>query len=220
MAGRRGGGPAGRAPEDRVVVVGPRHGHGRGGRRGGGGGREHGRGQPVRGRGGAGQALVGGGGAQASKDIDAVRNAVKGAGDAYEGSGGLCAWDGAGPVLRTWSNTFPGLVKPKAEISPELLSHLRYPEDLFKVQRDVLAKRISGGEEKSVPAHVERVAEAQRRLAAEADEELARLVALQAVNPSVRDSEIDALRKQREDGLAMLEKAALRLEAIRVLVAG
>ncbi|MFJ4384297.1 RNA polymerase-associated protein RapA [Pseudomonas sp. NPDC089408] len=89
-----------------------------------------------------------------------------------------------------------------------------------QAQRDVLAKRISGGEEKILPTHVERVAEAQRRLAAEADEELARLVALQAVNPSVRDSEIDALRKQREDGLAMLEKAALRLEAIRVLVAG
>ncbi|BAN52938.1 MULTISPECIES: RNA polymerase-associated protein RapA [Pseudomonas] len=89
-----------------------------------------------------------------------------------------------------------------------------------QAQRDVLAKRISGGEEKIMPTHVERVAEAQRRLAAEADEELARLVALQAVNPSVRDSEIDALRKQREDGLAMLDKAALRLEAIRVLVAG
>ncbi|MFV3289630.1 RNA polymerase-associated protein RapA [Pseudomonas sp. NY11955] len=89
-----------------------------------------------------------------------------------------------------------------------------------QAQRDVLAKRISGGEEKILPTHIERVAEAQRRLAAEADEELARLVALQAVNPSVRDSEIDALRKQREDGLAMLEKAALRLEAIRVLVAG
>ncbi|WAP62634.1 RNA polymerase-associated protein RapA [Pseudomonas fortuita] len=89
-----------------------------------------------------------------------------------------------------------------------------------QAQRDVLAKRISGGEEKIMPTHVERVAEAQRRLAAEADEELARLVALQAVNPSVRDSEIDALRKQREEGPAMLDKAALRLEAIRVLVAG
>ncbi|MFV3379223.1 MULTISPECIES: RNA polymerase-associated protein RapA [Pseudomonas] len=89
-----------------------------------------------------------------------------------------------------------------------------------QAQRDVLAKRIAGGEAKVMPNHVERVAEAQRRLAAEADEELARLTALKAVNPSVRDSEIDALRKQREEGLAMLEKAALRLEAIRVLVAG
>ncbi|MGO0694889.1 RNA polymerase-associated protein RapA [Pseudomonas guariconensis] len=89
-----------------------------------------------------------------------------------------------------------------------------------QAQRDVLAKRIASGEAKVMPNHVERVAEAQRRLAAEADEELARLTALKAVNPSVRDSEIDALRKQREEGLAMLEKAALRLEAIRVLVAG
>lgn len=68
--------------------------------------------------------------------------------------------------------------------------------------------------------HIERVAEAKRRLIAELDEELARLVALQAVNPSVRDSEINALREQREQSLAMFDKAALRLEAIRVLVAG
>ncbi|HGM5580701.1 TPA: RNA polymerase-associated protein RapA [Pseudomonas putida] len=90
----------------------------------------------------------------------------------------------------------------------------------IQAQRDVLAKRIADGEAKVLPVHDERVAEAQRRLAAEADEELARLTALKAVNPSVRDSEIDALRKQREEGLAMLDKAALRLEAIRVLVAG
>ncbi|MBH3430996.1 RNA polymerase-associated protein RapA [Pseudomonas alkylphenolica] len=90
----------------------------------------------------------------------------------------------------------------------------------IQAQRDVLTPRINSGEAKIMPRHAERVAEAQRRLAAETDEELARLTALQAVNPSVRDSEIDAVRKQREQGLAMLEKAALRLEAIRVLVAG
>ncbi|RWU22478.1 RNA polymerase-associated protein RapA [Pseudomonas alkylphenolica] len=90
----------------------------------------------------------------------------------------------------------------------------------IQAQRDVLTPRINSGEAKIMPRHAERVAEAQRRLAAETDEELARLTALQAVNPSVRDSEIEALRKQREQGLAMLDKAALRLEAIRVLVAG
>ena len=62
--------------------------------------------------------------------------------------------------------------------------------------------------------------EAKQRFKASLDEELARLTALQAVNPSVRDSELDALRRQREEGLAMLDKAALRLEAIRVMVAG
>ena len=35
---------------------------------------------------------------------------------------------------------FPGTVKPKSDISPELAAHLRYPEDLFKVQRALLAK--------------------------------------------------------------------------------
>ncbi|PPS60628.1 RNA polymerase-associated protein RapA [Pseudomonas sp. BRM28] len=90
----------------------------------------------------------------------------------------------------------------------------------IQAQRDVLTPRINAGEAKIMPRHAERVAEAQRRLAAETDEELARLTALQAVNPTVRDTEIQALRAQREQGLAMLEKAALRLEAIRVLVAG
>ena len=89
-----------------------------------------------------------------------------------------------------------------------------------QAQRDVLAKQIAAAEAKIMPRHVERVAEAKRRLIAELDEELARLVALQAVNPSVRDSEINALREQREQSLAMFDKAALRLEAIRVLVAG
>ncbi|MBD1588523.1 RNA polymerase-associated protein RapA [Pseudomonas typographi] len=90
----------------------------------------------------------------------------------------------------------------------------------IQAQRDALSPRIAASEAKVAPRHAERVSEAQQRLSAELDEELARLTALQAVNPSVRDSEIQALREQREKGLAMLEKAALRLEAIRVLVAG
>ena len=89
-----------------------------------------------------------------------------------------------------------------------------------QAQRDSLNPLINAGEEKTAPRHQARVEEAKGRLAAETDEELARLTALQAVNPSVRDSELDALRQQREQGLAMLDKAALRLEAIRVLVAG
>ena len=89
-----------------------------------------------------------------------------------------------------------------------------------QAQRDALSPRINAGEAKVAPRHTERVAEAQRRLTAELDEELARMTALKAINPSVRDSEIEALKHQRTQGLAMLEKAALRLEAIRVLVAG
>ncbi|WP_426149383.1 RNA polymerase-associated protein RapA [Pseudomonas sp. DC3000-4b1] len=90
----------------------------------------------------------------------------------------------------------------------------------IQAQRDALAPRINGAEAKVAPRHAERVAQAQQRLAAELDEEIARLTALRAINPSVRESEIQALRDQREQGLALLAKAALRLEAIRVLVAG
>ncbi|AYC33804.1 RNA polymerase-associated protein RapA [Pseudomonas cavernae] len=89
-----------------------------------------------------------------------------------------------------------------------------------QAQREPLSQQINAAEAKIAPRHAERVAEAKRRLDADLEEELARLTALQAVNPSVRDSELDALRNQREQGLAMLDKAALRLEAIRVLVAG
>ncbi|AOE84274.1 RNA polymerase-associated protein RapA [Pseudomonas sp. TCU-HL1] len=89
-----------------------------------------------------------------------------------------------------------------------------------QAQRDVLAAQINAAEAKVAPRHVERVTEAQRRLKAELDEELARLTALQAVNPSVRDSELEAVRHQRDEGLVLLDKAALRLESIRVLVAG
>lgn len=89
-----------------------------------------------------------------------------------------------------------------------------------QAQRDVLAKQIGAAEAKMAPRHIQRVEDARHRFTASLDEELARMVALQAVNPTVRDSEIEALRKQRESGLAFLDKAALRLEAIRVLVAG
>ena len=44
------------------------------------------------------------------------------------------------PVLKVWEKAFPGTVKPYSSISPTLMAHLRYPEDLFKVQRDILSR--------------------------------------------------------------------------------
>ena len=35
---------------------------------------------------------------------------------------------------------FPGTVKPKSDISGALMAHLRYPQDLFKVQRELLTR--------------------------------------------------------------------------------
>ncbi len=74
------------------------------------------------------------------KQVSYIRNSVKATVDAYDGTVTLYAQDEADPVLKAWESVFPGTVKPKSEISPELQEHLRYPEDLFKVQRALLAK--------------------------------------------------------------------------------
>ncbi|MBB3750374.1 hypothetical protein FHT44_002835 [Mycolicibacterium sp. BK634] len=74
------------------------------------------------------------------KQVSYIRNSVKATVDAYDGTVTLYAQDESDPVLKAWMAVFPGTVKPKSEISPDLAAHLRYPEDLFKVQRMLLAK--------------------------------------------------------------------------------
>lgn len=72
--------------------------------------------------------------------INYMRNAVKATVDAYDGTVTLYAWDESDPVLETWTKAFPGVVQPRDDIPEELLSHLRYPQDLYKVQREILAR--------------------------------------------------------------------------------
>lgn len=72
--------------------------------------------------------------------INYVRNSVKATVDAYDGTVTLYEWDEQDPVLQTWKKAYPELVQPKAEISDELASHFRYPEDLFKIQRQLLTQ--------------------------------------------------------------------------------
>ncbi|MCJ1672313.1 MULTISPECIES: UPF0182 family protein [unclassified Rathayibacter] len=71
-------------------------------------------------------------------DVNYIRNSVKATVDAYDGSVTLYAWDTEDPILQTWQKIFPSTVEPISEMSAGLLSHVRYPEDLFKVQRAVL----------------------------------------------------------------------------------
>jgi hypothetical protein len=74
------------------------------------------------------------------KQVSYIRNSVKATVDAYDGTVTLYAQDEKDPVLQAWMKVFPGTVKPRSDISPDLAAHLRYPEDLFKVQRMLLAK--------------------------------------------------------------------------------
>lgn len=74
------------------------------------------------------------------KQVSYIRNSVKATVDAYDGTVTLYEQDEHDPVLQAWMKVFPDTVKPKSAISKELSEHLRYPEDLFKVQRMLLAK--------------------------------------------------------------------------------
>jgi uncharacterized protein len=78
--------------------------------------------------------------AQPQDHVNYVRNSVKATVDAFDGTVALYEWDDSDPVLDSWMAAFPGTVQPRSEISDELMAHLRYPEDLFKIQRYLLRR--------------------------------------------------------------------------------
>lgn len=73
-------------------------------------------------------------------EVNYIRNSVKATVDAYDGSVTLYAWDEEDPILKTWAKVFPTKLEPMSEMSGELMSHVRYPADLFKMQRAVLGR--------------------------------------------------------------------------------
>jgi uncharacterized membrane protein (UPF0182 family) len=97
--------------------------------------------------------------ALANDQVNYMSNSVKATVDAYTGEVTLYAWDESDPILQTWQKIFPDVVQPRSEISEELMAHLRYPEDIFKVQREMLTQYhvtdsgtfYEGGERWTVP---------------------------------------------------------------------
>ena len=80
---------------------------------------------------------------QPNKKVNYLHNSVKAVVDAYTGQVTLYSWNQEtqpDPVLQTWEDAFPGLVQPESSIPPALLPHLRYPQDLFDVQRSLLTQ--------------------------------------------------------------------------------
>ena len=70
--------------------------------------------------------------------VNYVRNSIKATVDAYSGEVTLYAWDTSDPILQAWTGVFPATVKSQDDMSEGLLDHVRYPSDLFKIQRSVL----------------------------------------------------------------------------------
>nr|WP_216630778.1 UPF0182 family protein [Nocardiopsis coralli] len=77
-------------------------------------------------------------GALPGNEVNYIRNSVKATVDAYDGTVELYQWDEDDPVLETWMGAFPDIVTPRDEMSDELIDHIRYPDDLFKVQREIM----------------------------------------------------------------------------------
>jgi uncharacterized membrane protein (UPF0182 family) len=82
--------------------------------------------------------LTSGSGLNAS--FNYVRNSVKAVVDAYSGEITLYLVDSNDPIAATWAKAFPNLLTPVSEASAELVSHFRYPEDLFRVQTNVYGR--------------------------------------------------------------------------------
>ncbi|MBR9987627.1 MAG: UPF0182 family protein [Desulfosarcina sp.] len=67
-----------------------------------------------------------------------IRNSVKTVVDAYHGTIDYYVADPSDPMVQTYQAIFPGLFKPMEEMPDFLKAHVRYPQDLFAVQTQML----------------------------------------------------------------------------------
>ncbi len=71
--------------------------------------------------------------------INYIRNSVKAVVDPYNGSIQLYISDEKDPMIQTYQKIFPNTMKPLSEMPAGLREHLRYPEDIFRVQTRMYA---------------------------------------------------------------------------------
>ncbi len=74
--------------------------------------------------------------------LNYVRNSVKATVDAYDGTVKFYVYDDLAnpdPIIKAYRKAFPKLFTDREQMPPGLVNHLRYPEDLFKVQSDHFA---------------------------------------------------------------------------------
>ena len=99
-----------------------------------------------------------------------VRNSVKAVANAYTGEVSMYVVDDSDPVISAWTTVFPELFTDEADIPPELLSHLRYPEDIFTVQTDMWSNYVVEDATQFIQGDVAWSIAAQPRTEAQTDE--------------------------------------------------
>ncbi|HEY5889403.1 MAG TPA: UPF0182 family protein [Acidimicrobiia bacterium] len=75
-----------------------------------------------------------------------LRNSVKAIVDSYDGEVTFYLADETDPIIEGWSKTYPGLFRSFDELPPGVEEHLRYPQDLFRVQSSVYLEYHVGSE--------------------------------------------------------------------------
>jgi len=70
-------------------------------------------------------------------DLNYIRNSVKIVIDAYNGTVDFYLTDATDPIARTYQRIFPDLFRPFAAMPSDLQKHIRYPEDLFRIQAQI-----------------------------------------------------------------------------------
>ena len=91
---------------------------------------------------------------------------------------------------------------------------------IAKTQRDVVQAMLNNAELAAAGQHAQLVSKACARFSRDLQDEIERLTALRAVNPLVRQEELDFLARVQQEGLTQLGQAKVRLDALRILVVG
>lgn len=73
------------------------------------------------------------------RNLNYIRNSVKAVVDAEDGTMKLYVLEGADPLTVAYTKVFPGVFTDGSEMSDELRNHIRYPEDMFRLQSDIYA---------------------------------------------------------------------------------
>jgi uncharacterized protein len=92
--------------------------------------------------------------------INYMRNSVKAVIDAYDGDVTFYLNDPTDPLAQAWDQVYPGMLKPASEMPDGLAEHLRYPQDMFRVQGELyreyhvtdFSELFSGNDAWSLPA--------------------------------------------------------------------
>ncbi|HEY1953765.1 MAG TPA: UPF0182 family protein [Gemmatimonadaceae bacterium] len=71
---------------------------------------------------------------RAADGTNYMRNSVKVVIDAYDGTVDAFMADPNDPVIKTYARIFPGIFKPMSQMPADVLRHIRYPGDLFRIQ--------------------------------------------------------------------------------------